>query len=110
VDVTSPPKKDAPSPNSPQDLLQSPRHQIRKKPERSPGKFAERKNFPIKNGTVQEISSTEIEKKGLIYSNPITPVSSFPGDGAVKSTITTIKLVIIGDENCGKTSLLMYVR
>jgi hypothetical protein len=110
VDVTSPPKRDARSRSSPQDLLQSLRHLNRKKPERSQGKFVERQNFPVNNRKVREINSTEIKEKELICSNPITPVNSFSGDGVVKSMIATIKLVIIGDGNCGKTSLLMYVR
>jgi hypothetical protein len=90
-------------------LLPPLRRLNRKKPERPPGKFVERQNFPSKNGKVRE-NSTEIEEKEPICSNPITPVNSFLGDSVAKPTIATIKLVIIGDENCGKTSLLMYVR
>jgi hypothetical protein len=108
--VTPPPKGDSPSRISSQDALQSLSYLNRKKPERSLGKFVKRQDFPIKNGKFREANSTEIEGKEFISSNPITPVNSFSGDGVVKSTIATIKLVIIGDENCGKTSLLMYVR
>jgi hypothetical protein len=109
IDVAPPLKSDEPSRSSPQDLLPSLRHLNRKKPERPPSKFVERQNFPFKNGKVRE-NSTEIEEKEPICSNPITPVNSFLGDSVAKPTIATIKLVIIGDENCGKTSLLMYVR
>jgi hypothetical protein len=110
ANVTLPPKRDTPPQSAPQDLFQSLGHLNHKKPEKSPGQFVERQNFPDKNGKVREINSTKIEETEPICSNPITPVSSFSGDGIVKSTIATIKLIIIGDGNCGKTSLLMYVR
>ena len=92
-----------------QDLLQPLGHLILKKPDRSLDKVVGRRKLPIANGKAREISSPEMDEKQLSYSNSITPVNSLSDVGVVASTTATIKLVIVGDGNCGKTSLLQYV-
>lgn len=105
-----PPKRDT----VPQGLIRSPMHPSPKNPVESqgrPGGWAPGgwQKLPVTNGLANVTNITGMDEKQLLYSNSITPVNSLSDAGVATSVRPTIKLVIVGDGNCGKSSLLMYV-
>ena len=109
VAPTQPAKENISLRGQPQELLQPLEYPSLEEPKRSLGKLFQRQKFVPGSGIAQEIKSTELEKKQSNYSNSLTPVNSLSDIGISDSVTPAIKLVIVGDGQCGKTSLIMCV-